>query len=219
MQPLRAPLARSAATVAGVQWSYAQASRSLADAALAGARRYVEWEHYPRRDCIDAQRGTRFYYHAHAAAERAEGEHGHFHLFVQPLGTEAGAFSHLVGLSLDARGMPLRWFTTNRWVTGEHWLDAGSMAATLAGFEVRASGRLAPVARWLSALVALYADDLSELLHARDTRLNEHARACGLSPEAAFEDRDLHIVTQRPIDLLPRLAAVCPDASFAGDNP
>jgi hypothetical protein len=31
---------------------------------------------------------------------------------------------HLVALSLDARGLPLRWFVTNRWVTGGQWADA-----------------------------------------------------------------------------------------------
>ena len=31
---------------------------------------------------------------------------------------------HLAALSLDVNGQPVRWFTTNRWVTGEHWRPA-----------------------------------------------------------------------------------------------
>ena len=212
------PLANAAGSVAAVQWAYAQRSRSLADAALAGARRFVEWEHYPHDDCIDAVHGTRFYYHAHPAAERAGGEHGHFHLFVASPAGAKPSFSHLAGLSLDARGLPLRWFTTNRWVTGEHWQPAQRMRGTLRDFELQAHGRLAPIARWLTGMVRLYAGDIGALLRERDERLQAHRREAGLSRAAAFEDRRLHILTQRPVELLQRLAeAQALDPS--GDNP
>ena len=108
---------------------------------------------------MDAQRGTRFYYHAHAAAERMPGEHGHFHMFApSPAGT-GPTFVHLVGLALDDRGRPLCWFTTNGWVTGEDWLPARRVAGLLAGFQAEVPGRLAPVGRWLSAMVRLHAVD------------------------------------------------------------
>ncbi|MEE8172364.1 MAG: hypothetical protein V3T62_05480, partial [Alphaproteobacteria bacterium] len=34
------------------------------------------------------------------------------------------ALSHIIGISMDAKGMPIRLFTTNRWVTGEAWYKA-----------------------------------------------------------------------------------------------
>lgn len=187
---------RAATEVLAVQWHYASQGRSLAAAALAGARRFVEWDHYPRGDHVDAASGARFYYHAHPADERAEGEHGHFHLFV-PAPGEPGAISHLVGISLDAQGLPLRLFTTNHWVTGDAWRDAGALASLLPGFTLRARGPLAPVARWLTAMVALYDDVIVELLQERDRRLDAGA--------AALEDRTLHIVSQRPVSLPDRL--------------
>ena len=187
---------QAAADVLAVQWHYASQGRSLAGAALAGARRFVEWAHYPRDDHVDPASGARFYYHAHPADERAPGEHGHFHLFV-PAAREPGAISHLAGISLDAKGLPLRLFTTNRWVTGDAWSDAATLAARLPGFALRAHGPLAPVARWLAAMVHLYADVIVTLLHERDRRLAARADA--------LEDRSLHIVSERPVCLSDRL--------------
>ena len=188
--------AQAADEVIAVQWHYASRGRSLATAALAGAQRFVEWSHYPREDHVDAASGARFYYHAHPAGERAEGEHGHFHLFV-PTPGQPGAISHLVGISLDARGLPLRLFTTNQWVTGEAWCDAPRMQALVAGFSLRAHGPLAPVARWLTAMVRLYDAEIIQLLHERDRRVGGGG--------AALQDRSLHITSQRAVSLPDRL--------------
>lgn len=188
--------AQAANEVIAVQWHYASRGRSLATAALAGAERFVEWSHHPREDCVDGASGARFYYHAHPAGERAEGEHGHFHLFV-PAPGQPGAISHLVGISLDARGLPLRLFTTNQWVTGEAWCDAAHMEALVPDFALRAHGPLAPVARWLTAMVRLYDREIIELLHERD-------RVVG-ADRAALQDRTLHITSQRAVSLPDRL--------------
>jgi hypothetical protein len=58
-----------------------------------------------------------------------QAEHGHFHLFAQ-LGKDdrqIPRYTHLLGIAVDARGLPLRLFTTNRWVTDETWLPAPSV--------------------------------------------------------------------------------------------
>ena len=52
--------------------------------ALGGATVVEEWMHFPAGDVIDPQTHSQFYYHAHAAEERVDGEHGHFHTFVRP---------------------------------------------------------------------------------------------------------------------------------------
>ena len=43
------------------------------------------WKHYPVNDARDAKCRSRWYYHVHAPGSRDEGEHGHFHLFLQLL--------------------------------------------------------------------------------------------------------------------------------------
>lgn len=210
-------LQAAAAEVAEVQWCYAQRGLSLASAALAGATQFHRWAHHPRNDLIDPVLGTRCFYHAHDAAECAPGEHGHFHVFapVPPAAVRPAQpdFVHLVGISLGADGLPLRLFTTNRWVTGEHWLGAPQLQPLLADFGCSARGRLAPVARWVQGIVRLHAELIGELLVERDAIL-QAASATAVEPTpaqpsaAALDDRHRHIVSQHPINLLHRLAEV-----------
>jgi hypothetical protein len=191
--------AQAAGQVLAVQWQFASQGRSLAGAALAGAHRFVEWMHYPREDHVDRATGVRFFYHSHGADQRPAGEHGHFHVFV-PTPGEPGAISHLIVISLDAKGLPLALFTTNQWVTGETWRSAPTLVSLLPSFSLHANGRLAPVARWLSGMVALYDDVIAALLQERDRRL-------GGDP-AAFEDRSLHVLSQARIDLPQTLQSI-----------
>ncbi len=177
-----------------IQMSYASRGSSLAAAALAGSREFVEWKHYPRGDFVDSENRSEFYYHAHAEKERAAGEHGHFHVFTR---LESGGFVHLVGISLDDRGHATRLFTTNRWVTGEAWAPASEMEPLVRNFAVRGRGRLAPVARWIEALVCLYADTIIELIRERDVCLPN---------ESALDNRSVHIVNMRGLDLLKDIA-------------
>ena len=78
---------------------------------------FYEWDHYPPGDVYDHETHGQYYYHAHAADQRFDGEHGHFHTFVRPKGMPAGvrparvtgfvppedpndALSHLVAVSM-----------------------------------------------------------------------------------------------------------------------
>ena len=201
-----ADLAGWAEAALRVPLAYAQRGVSLAQAALAGARRFEELRHYPARDVVDAVHGTRFYYHAHGGAQRwgpdATPEHGHFHLFWD--GPEPGAHVHLVALALDARGQPLRWFTTNRWVTAGRWAPAAELIARLPAFRLAIrGGRLAPLARWLTAMVQLFADELAALLRARDAALEPHLRQ--RPAQQVWEDRALEVLSVADAALAPRL--------------
>ncbi|MCI4440123.1 hypothetical protein [Tibeticola sp.] len=197
----------AAETVAALQLHYARAGRGLAEVALAGARTLEPLRHYPARDVVDPARGTRFYYHAHTSHRYPAEEHGHFHLFVYPSGQPSGPdFFHLAGLSLDARGMPLRWFTTNRWVTGERWHSADALLDALPRFAIETRGRLAPLARWLTAMVQLYAPQIRALILRRDARI---ARKLAQTPgEALFEDRRLDVVSECRVSLPQTLAQI-----------
>ncbi len=196
----------SAQTALAVPLRYAQAGSSLAYAALAGARTFEVFRHYPERDVVDAAAGTRFYYHAHRLDEP---EHGHFHLFVH--GEQPGEFMHLAALSLDVNGQPLRWFTTNRWVTGEHWRPVAQLLPRLRRWQVQTGGRLAPVACWLSAMVALYRDELVQLLRERDARLAPRLQGrTRADREAVFEDRSLDVISECPALLAPKIAQLVP---------
>lgn len=193
---------QAARTIVSVQAALAVRGTNLATAALAGSRDFVEWTHYPRRDCVDPDHRTEFYYHAHQALKRAPGEHGHFHVFARH---GAGRFWHLVGISLDNLGRATRLFTTNRWVTGETWAPTSEMTSSLNAFAVRAQGRMAPVAQWIDAMVRFYRPTIVDLMLARDTWLAAHKPD---RREAALDDHNIHIVNQHAIDVLADVANV-----------
>lgn len=189
----------AAQQVADIQLRYAQAGTSLAQAALAGAKTCVELQHYPAKDVFDKVTGNRFYYHAHTSHRSSLEEHGHFHLFHYRQNGQNEDFFHVIGLSIDAYGSPLRWFTTNRWVTGEHLRQANQIEKILLDFRIHARGRLSPIAAWLSAMVRLFSSDIAKILYARDAILKQrftHSRRA-----IVLEDRALDIVSECSISL------------------
>lgn len=171
------------------------------------------WAHYPDDDARDEMTRSRWYYHVHAAGDRDPGEHGHFHLFLHQTqldpaattmaepaeGEEALAFvTHIAGLSIDHQGIPMSWFTTNRWVTDEFMYPAETMIAHLDRYDVDHTPEDRTVNRFLTAMVALYRDEISELLIARDAKLAK--LGAGIESPDVFE-ADNAILSSYLIDL------------------
>lgn len=170
------------------------------------------WDHYPDNDARDRHTRSRWYYHVHAPGDRDPDEHGHFHLFLHrtqlddpaaftrapDLGEDAPAHvTHIAGLAVNHAGIPVSWFATNRWVTDEFLYPAPVMAAHLGRYNVDDTAEDPLVNRLLTAMVALYRDDLAELLASRDAALAEVVAAEGPSASEAG-----HAVLARiPIDL------------------
>ncbi len=182
---------------------YRHNGAGLAQAALLGAAHFREWQRYPRQDARDNENGTEFYYHAHAADERIPNEHGHFHVFSRP--EAEGSFVHLVGISLDAHGLPLRLFLTNRWVTGESWVSAASVRPRLNRFRFKGYGPLAPLGDWLTAMVQLYRHEIEALHDTRD-RWTKMRSSQFPTRNALLESRRYQVIAQRRVQLLRRLA-------------
>ena len=201
-------MAVAARQIMAVQASYARSGIPLCQAALCGARDFVEWAHYPANDCTDAHSGFEFYYHAHTRDEMSADEHGHFHVFRRDA-NKAGKFFHVIGISLDAKGLPIKLFTTNTWVTGESMVTADRVANAAQQFGVQAHGRVAPIARWLTALMQLYAAEIAELARLRDQKLDQLASA-GQSKKFLKQDRRVRVLSQRRVNLLSKLNQHCP---------
>ncbi len=172
------------------------------------------WEHYPDNDARDERTRSRWYYHVHAPGDRDAAEHGHFHLFlhrtqmeegVSPIsqpaaGEDALAFvTHIAGLSIDHQGVPISWFATNRWVTDEFMYAAPVMIAHLDKYDVDQTAEDKTVNRFLTAMVALYRDEITDMLNERDQRLAQLACA-GTAPETVFEAGN-DVLAIRKIDL------------------
>lgn len=178
------------------------------------------WEHYPDDDARDAVTRSRWYYHVHAPGDRDVNEHGHFHLFLhrtqmddsaipfaQPKeGEDALAFvSHIAGLSINHQGIPVSWFSTNRWVTDEFMYPAATMIAHLDRYNVNESPEDKTVNRFLTAMVALYREELAELLYARDNAL----ATLGAGPENPELLESGHdILSVIPIDLDAKIESI-----------
>jgi hypothetical protein len=174
---------------------------------LKGEDTFYEWDHYPKGDVYDHETHSQFYYHAHPQELRG-GEHGHFHTFVRPLGMPPGilpaplpglelpagendALSHIIGISMDPQGIPIRLFATNRWVTGEVWYTAADVRKIIDVFDIDVAHPSWPVNRWVTSMVRLFQPQIVRLAEARDKRV---AGWAATHPgEDVYEDRNLEV--------------------------
>jgi hypothetical protein len=205
---------QAAADVLDCIQNYSRRGTSVLADMLGKHAQFDEWTHYPSKDAVDTTSGYRFYYHAHAANERVRREHGHFHVFgptsvaasvlafnkPTDVAVKNGAtdYTHIVGISVDERGFPIRLFTTNRWVTAEQWLPAASVINVLLQLDLSLA-KPARAARWVQGMARLFAVQIAELIHLRDARIA--AKSIAANRERLFEDRRRHILSQCPIDL------------------
>lgn len=196
------------------------ASGSLIQSWVQG-REVVEFEHYPASDVVDRKRGSQFYYHAHRDGDL---EHGHVHLFWHAtaggrrrrlrMGQSAWkrtAPSHLLAISLDARGLPVGLFTVNRWVTDGHWFDAATTLSFVDRFALQLEGEHAASARWLTAFVRFYRPLIEALLARRDRRLARRADFA-----RALTDHRLEVLSLQRLEWASDLDAIEAEATRRG---
>lgn len=191
----------AAQEVARIQLRYAESGRTLNEAALCGASEFTEWRHYPQNDLVDEASGYEFYYHAHSANEMPKEEHGHFHVIKR----DKHSFHHLIGIALNQRGLPVRLFTTNQWVTGEDMAESKQAIKSLREFEMVVKGRMAPVTNWIGALIPLFAAEIEALILKRDQKIMQLVAEHG-NRELVLNLREHHVLTETKIDLMGRLS-------------
>lgn len=189
---------------------------------LKGGDTFYEWNHYPDGDVYDSETHAQFYYHAHPAAERP-GEHGHFHTFLRPGGMPSDirpapvsdfeppedtddALSHIVAISMDRKGFPIKLFATNRWVTGEVWYTAADVCRLLYLFNIDHAQPSWPVNLWITNMLVLFRPQIKTLIHARDRAVAAWERSH--PDENVYEDRRLEVASEMAIDVDAQLRAV-----------
>jgi len=191
----------AAQELASIQMKYAESGRTLSEAALCGAKEFVEWQHYPANDLVDEVSGYEFYYHAHSADEMPHGEHGHFHVIKR----NAKGFHHLIGIALNQKGLPTRLFTTNQWVTGEEMADSTIVVRSIQEFEMLTKGRMALVTKWISALIKLFSAEIKCLILERDQKIAQLVAKQG-NREIVLNSKKYHVLTECKIDLMGRIS-------------
>lgn len=163
---------------------------------LAGVEHLEVERRYPENGLWLAHGHWRAYYHCHESSLMHPNEHGHFHLFTD-IGKQTWA--HVAGLSIDAQGQPLQWFTVNRWVTDGPWLERKSFPEQLKYISAD-DAEDNPVGRWLEILLRLYHAELLELLADRDQQIARYTKAGNTFAEV-LEDSDIYRLSTGLIDL------------------
>ena len=215
-------IAQAAAEVVNCIRVLEKSDSNLVSEALDG-REFIEFEHYPENDVYDPETHAQYYFHAHPQTRGEWNDYGHFHTFLRPKGipkafrpaalpeTRADdaatdpAF-HLIAISMNRQGRPVRLFTTNRWVTAETWCAAPDAIGMLDRFVVDLAKPSWPLNRWISAMITLYRDDIERLILERDARIAQWRAA--FPDRDVFEDRALEVTSAMAIDLDPRLALI-----------
>jgi hypothetical protein len=160
---------------------------------------FVQGRKYPQPALAFGGGRWRAYYHSHPLDGCADREHGHFHLFVgQDSASTDARRAHVTALAMDCEGQPLRWFATNRWVTGGPWGEAAALLCAIETLEPADEQELLP--RWLAAMLKLHATELGRLLERRDACFARHRRSH--RERDSCNDRSLYELAQVPIDLL-----------------
>ena len=200
----------------------AKTSDNLVGELLRDIETFFEWNHYPDGDVYDTETHSQFYYHAHPQELRA-GEHGHFHTFLRPQGMPKGIFpapvpdfeapdeandalSHLIAISMDQFGVPIRLFTTNRWVTGETWYAADDVRPMVDRFLIDHTRPSWAVNRWVSGMVRLFQPQIALLLKSRDDRVAGWATSH--AERNVYEDRELEITSVMDVSVDDQVALI-----------
>jgi hypothetical protein len=225
----------AAAVIRDSRRELAARDTNLVAEATAGAATICEWQHYPPGEVYDPRSHAQYFYHTHAAKGRPDREHGHFHTFLRAEGMPVGVtplvlpefavanvpalppqapplrrgtreeVSHLIAISVDVRGEPIRLFTTNRWVTGETWYRADDVVQMLDRFVVAEAEPSKVLNRWISAMVQLFRPQIAALVRARDETVMSWRRR---RRTHVFEDSGLEVTSSFDIELDAQLALV-----------
>ncbi len=179
---------------------------------IKGHGTFFEMDHYPPGDIFDPESHSQYYYHSHR-----DGEHGHFHTFIRSDGMPSHIkpiedqshedfmderednLSHLIAISMNAKGFPVQLFTTNRWVTAENWYKAEDVIALLDQFEIDLVPPSWPVNIWMTGFIQLFKPLIKKLILERDQTIAEWQQK--YPDRNVFEDRDLEITSEITLDV------------------
>ncbi len=219
-------MAAAGADVIECQLVLAKTGDNVVGEALRGQGTFYEFNHYPAGDVYDSETHSQYYYHSHRP-----GEHGHFHTFLRPKGMpswikpapvpdftppedENDALSHIVAISMDAQGLPIKLFTTNRWICAETWYRAEDVSTMIDLFSITHARPSWPMNRWVTAMLKLFKPQITELLLERDDTVaawqKKHPK------RNVYEDRELDITSEIPIPLEDQITRV--DAALRSRN-
>jgi hypothetical protein len=178
-------------------------------------RRHKHMDHYPKGDRIDHDTGAQYFYHCHR--ENLDSmEHGHFHCFLRcdhipqrlkptPLPSEGdqgnSPMTHIVAISINRYGNPIRLFSVNRWVSSEIWYDAKHVPTFIRRFKMTLSDDpyWQVLDRWVEGMIHVFSPQIHWLQQKRDQKVADR-RTQGNNYDV-YEDTEIEELSEIPIDL------------------
>lgn len=178
-------------------------------------RRHKKMEHYPNGDRLDRSTGAQYFYHCHREDFQTT-EHGHFHCFLRynkipkhikptPLADwnlyMDNPMAHLVAISMNQLGMPIRLFTVNRWVTSDIWYDAVHTPKFIKRFKMTVDDDhyWQILDKWVEGIIHLFAPQIVWLHQERDKLIQAHQAS---DPhDNAYLNKDIEELSSIEIDL------------------
>ncbi len=194
---------------------------------LKSTDKFVEWKHVPPKDVYDRESHSQYYYHTHSKSKDGTGihddEHGHFHTFLRGKGMPKGVKpapledydadmeiskvnAHIIGIGMNAMGIPIRLFTVNRWVCGDVWHSAEDIIKMLDSYDVDIVQPSWPVNLWVSNMIALYRPQIEDLLRQRDVQIKQWRSEA--PDDNVFENRDFEVASHLDINLAADIEAL-----------
>lgn len=165
---------------------------------LNGARRVKPYQRYPDIPYSFGNQHWRAFYHSHESPENLNDEHGHYHFFTrQKQGEE---WSHVIAMGMSQHGQPTRLFTTNLWVTSGKWFETRLLIPQLNILSGSRDNDLAT--DWLKYVLLLFQFEISELLVARDNKVD---RLFPNHHEQCYLDRSVYYLSSMKINLKKQL--------------
>jgi len=148
--------------------------------------------HYPfDSGVLDEKTGYRVFFHAHRKRE-----YGHFHTFYEK---PNGDLVHLIMVSMNKKGYPIKLSTVNRWVTGDVFVKADEMREHFLSFKM--NDELFPDARigeFVRNLFKEFEAEILLLIEERDAVIQDYVKKNTREP---FEDREVEILSSAAIEV------------------
>lgn len=172
---------------------------------LIGVEGPQQWEHYPANDAVDEFNGYQWFYHSHSPEDRRSSrEHGHMHLFSRFPATPLSGpqeiedsrptdVHHLLGIGLDAQGVPISIFTVNGWVTGDSILSKTETLKLLSAIKLNTG--YSKIDAVITAVIHLCFQKIQEALDERDQKLSSY------DLQNPHENHALEVLSEISIDL------------------
>ena len=171
--------------------------------------------HYPKGDRIDRNTGAQYFYHCHRENKEST-EHGHFHCFlryqhipkrIKPTPLKDwdryidNPMTHIIAISMNRLGQPIRLFTVNRWITSEIWYDFQHAPNFINRFKMTLDDDpyWLILDQWVEGMLHLFAPQIAWLHEMRDATIAHHQHQ---HPENnSYEDENIEELSAIAIDL------------------